>query len=28
VMMREYGFSIDHVYERAMTLMERKLPGP
>jgi transketolase len=28
VMMREYGFTVDHVYERAMKLMERQLPGP
>jgi transketolase len=28
VMMREYGFTIDHVYERAMKLMDRKRPGP
>jgi transketolase len=28
VMMREYGFTVDHVYERAMKVMDRKRPGP
>jgi transketolase len=28
VMMREYGFTVDHIYERAMKVMERKRPGP
>ena len=28
VMMREYGFTIDHVYECAMKLLDRTRPGP
>jgi transketolase len=28
VMMREYGFTVDQVCERAMTLMDRARPGP
>ena len=28
VVMREYGFTVDHVYERAMKLMNRTRPGP
>lgn len=27
VMMREYGFTVDHVYERAMKVLNRKRPG-
>jgi transketolase len=28
IMMREYGFTVDHVYEWAMTLLDRNRPGP
>ncbi|WHZ14378.1 MAG: Transketolase [Nitrospira sp.] len=28
VVMREYGFTVDHVYERAMKLLDRKRRGP
>ena len=27
IMMRQYGFTVDHVYERAMKLMDRTRPG-
>jgi hypothetical protein len=28
VVMREYGFTVDHVYERAMKLLDRKRRSP
>jgi hypothetical protein len=28
VVMREYGFTVDNVYERAMELVNRKRSGP
>jgi transketolase len=27
VVMREYGFTVDNIYERALRLIERKRPG-